>query len=291
MEQELEIILEDSEWYPKESINSSKWKKKNGYYVHLSPPKIKYRITTELIEIMDKYNGIYKLLKKGYVPPINQTEIAKIFKMYDGSDTVLYGYTTMSILRYIKSNLQRYLRGIDTPFNEFKNIKDIRVELLMVLHSTNKTILEQIKQDYKMNHVTQNIEKYIKIYHKIIKVYELPTNVAYIYKITNTTNEKIYIGASNEKIVKDNMIDIIKYVKSKHKNMKKTDKYEIDYLVKISYSSKIGLHIMIDKYINKYNSISEGYNISFRYIHKLSRNIEQQMKKDIENEISLSYDK
>lgn len=293
MDVDLENILKDSEWIPKESITSTKWIKVKSYYVYLSPPKLQYKINDKLIDTMNKYNAIYKLGKEKFVPSITLSKISKIFKIFDKSGLILYGYTNMSILRYIKSNLQRYLRGIASPFDSFSNIKDIKIQLITVIHGADKTELNTIKTQLKNKHLNRDIEEYIKIYDDSITKYNLPQKTAYIYLFYDPKQNKNYVGASTTSISDKSKKLIIDYVIKKHQNIKRTrgTLYELTLLCKIKYSTKIGLNIIIDKYINKHNTVDEGYNKNFRYVHKLHRKVKEQINKDICDELNMEYDK
>ena len=293
MDRDLESILKDSEWVPKESASSKKWKKVKSYYVYLSPPKLEYKIDQKLIDIMDKYNALYKLGKSKFVPNITVSKIAKIFKIFDNSGLVLYGYTNMSILRYIKSNLQRYLRGVASPFDSFSDIKKIKVQLITIINGADKTDLEEIKTQLKSKHLSRDIEEAISTYNTVVKKHKLLKKTAYVYILSNSGTEKNYIGASNVKILENNKKKIINHIIKTHKNIKRTKGviYKIKTLCKIKYSTKVGLGLIIDKYINEYDSIDNGYNKTFRYAHKLRRKIEEQLENDILEELNMEYDK
>ena len=293
MDANLETILKDSEWTPKESTSSDKWKKIKSYYVYLSPPKLEYKIDQKLIDTMDKYNAIYKLGKSKFVPSIIASNVSKVFKIFDKSGLVLYGYSNMSVLRYIKSNLQRYLRGVSSPFDSFDDIKKIKVQLITVIHGADRADLDMIKTKLKEKHLERDIESYIESYNDIIKKFKLSQKVGYIYILSNSKTEKNYIGASNINITESNKKAIINHIIKTHKNIKRTKGviYDIKSLCKIKYSTKIGLSMIIDKYINKYDSIDNGYNTNFRYVHKLRRKVEEQLDKDIREELNMEYDK
>lgn len=291
----LKQILLDSEWVPNESVrNKSKWKKLDNYFVYLKPPKIEYEINQDLINLMKKYNELFK--KNNFIPDVVRSKTTKIFKIYDDNN-VSYGSTNMSIMRYIKSNLQRYLRKIETPFNIFNDIMKIKFKLIMVVHGANRKDINDIKKRLSEHIVIEKIDEYIKIYDEIIKKFikkfNIKKKIAYVYALKNTTNNKTYIGVSSREIDKNNKDKLIEHLSKTHKNIKKRS-YDIKILCKIKYSSNIGLLLIVDKYIVMYNSIKNGYNKTFRFVNRLNDNITQikdKIEKAVVDDINSNYDK
>jgi len=281
-------LLFDTEWSPQESTRTkSKWRKEKNYYMYLDPPSIEYTVDDNMINRMKEYNELYKKAKN-FVPNIEQSKTFKIFKIYNNTKKV-YGYTSMSILRYIKSNLQRWLRGVDSPFSEFKKVSGVKVKLVAVVNGASKTDLAEIKNELDSKIANLNIDEVINSYKKIVKKLNdrLVKKVAFIYTMTNRDNNMVYVGASEAPIDKNKLI---KQIIKKHKEVP-TGEYNIKTVRKIMYTTKIGLYLILDKIIKQYNAIDKGYNDGFRYFGKLDKDYEKQLERDIKNELAQMLDK
>lgn len=267
----MELLMNDTEWIPTDKDKWEKVKKKKYNIINkgVKIKKIKYNITKTLINNMKLYNKLYEKTK--YIPKTNGN-IVRIYLIQDQYNSYI-GYTTMSVMRMIKTNLQRWLRGINNIFMGFRNIYDIKVSLLEYVKghdpSKRKELIERKKyysDKYKKKNKNYSIDecykKYKEILENVINEYKRKINefTGYIYKAYNKKNNRYFIGKTTKRITKNSKKQLLSYISYKNIENGNIDDLEITVIEKNKYKTIIELDLRVDYYIEKNIKDKNMYN-------------------------------
>lgn len=268
----MDKIMNNKEKTP--SIDDNKWKKINNYYIIDDYEPIEYTIDNRLINDMNKYNELYiKMDGKYRIKKEKQTGIIKLYMIYKEDESIYSINTTSgSIIRAIKLNLSKSLRGGTSNLNIFINdLENVKIKSLVFIKGlnsiTNKKELGEIKKHYEKQFVNKTnnkktvdecylvVEKIISNIERKCKKNNIITSV--IYQITK--NNKKYIGLSFNDITDEDIFNLNKkQLLIKNKSDISIKKLEI---------IKDDLHIIgmikADKYIIQNDTIKNGLNKNY----------------------------
>lgn len=288
----MDKLMEDDEYVPDHEEDD--WKKIDDYYIIEDFKSIEYTINKELIEDMKEYNDLYskviekdKKENKKFNNKFNKNDnmIFRIYVIYknDNSNFTINA-TSTSVYEAVKINLRRLLRGISSNLNMFMNeIEGTKIKVLAFVKGTDDNQKGKLK-DIK-NHYTElfgksfepNNNKNIRLEcHEIMEKmlekdkeihnYDIDDVETYIYEFYNTKSKKKYIGINLKKINidkdKDKLFEEIKRYNKKLKNMNSTF-FILNILTKFTAQTYVKCMLEVDRYILKYNTITDGYNENY----------------------------
>lgn len=302
------LFYKDNEINPK--IDDSGWKE-------LQKDKLweytKFNDIPEVeIKVSDYIETVKKLLKNNpYLPYKNNNHespylIHRIIKIYDG-ENVKYCNSSNSTELTLKNDIIVLLKNNTGKLENFKNnLNNVKYKLLGIYKGNGRvqSELNKFKKIYEgsvkksktksdgfdiLN--DNNSEKTIWKFYEDVFNNEFTDNVKnkldyncyYVYRIYVTTNQtKQYIFGSFDKFKKKDVLNLLKKFRIDFDD----SNAEIEVLEEIEecYLECIGL-LKVDTYINKYNSIDNGYNLYYNVVNKLYFNYEKNNIDDMKKEI------
>lgn len=248
--------------------------------------KFSYEITQELIDNMMEYTRVFNKLKKKDPKEIHN---AKIIRRPNDNIAVIYvasnkrtgnkyvGYTTNKLYTFIKLNLHKRNLGEETIFSYFSdtNLKNITFQALeFIKYDFRKDIFKR-KEFYKRKYEGQFggnddddpdslYDKRISVFIDVFKKYKnkfIPYS-GFIFVLENKDNNKAFVGGVNEKIDKDEIIEILKRKEKISHAIKKygEESFDLKYIEKYNAACSLDFNMRVDYVKMSYDAVSNGYN-------------------------------
>jgi hypothetical protein len=279
--------LSDDNWTPVPN--------KNFYIMNGSKH---YTISDKLIKLMNKYTSIYRDADKAITIKTNQ-HVSTIFLLENDLTNERYvGYTSAPMQSFIKFNINKYNLDKENVFDNLDRatLDDFSFETIeFVKDGTRNDVLERkkiyhdlfvnkpndkaiggAKEKPNKEKSNKNIDFLDKIYDKRMDMFfeilgpqvsKFKSFVGYIYLLTNTITNKIFISGYHKKLNKRDFIEIIEQNSNANliKDLKKYGRRNFDITVIDKYDAKTHFDFLlrIDFFKLKYKSTKNGYNQGF----------------------------
>jgi len=254
VEVQMRNLLYKSEWEPPDD---NLWKKKKNNYQYNNIPEyvLEYenleKDIEKYIELMDKLNG-----EKPVYETNHGEKIYKFIKYYN-DDIQLMTYTTNSMryayfiqLYYLSTESNRALKDLREV-----DKKTLKCRLMGVFKGElNKLNTEMIKDEYEKEVIYDNAKG---IMNKLISD-KFEKTPYYIYRLYDNMTQYIY--GSFKKIMKKDKKVIEQIIDNFNLQL---NNYKNDLLEEIVVSLECQGLLKVDDYIKRYDSISNGLNISY----------------------------
>ena len=249
--------------------------------------------------IYNAYRKVYNEIINNYYPDIDVYKDG-IYKLTNTVTGEIYiGSTELTIKKKkeIISDIIMYA-CIDQLSIDYQRKTNFRLDKLMKLEYTTFVDLNicldgmiiqngGLNNNYRDNYfVIDNFKDNKRLYDEIFSkvttelwIDELENNVAkyypygFVYRIYNKLEKKSFIGWTYETTIKSMIINLYEYVAKYNKkksvlaNMLLSTSYK-NLEIKIIEDSKIKKKFQIDKYIERYNTIKNGYNSNLNTLFK-----------------------